>query len=134
MTSIIHIASPQYTAVNYLQDYYYSFVPAKLAALCTPLPTDLKTLQSYTEKELTEALPISTEGPMWKDWLLAAQLPELLSYKIEANYNLITCTKSLYNVNKDRTNPDSQAIKTAADCFYVQLKDLSPAFDYVSAR
>ncbi|KAI1413994.1 lipoxygenase [Hypoxylon sp. FL1857] len=133
VTMCIHIASPQHTAVNYLQDYYYSFVPAKPPALCTPLPTDLKTLQAYTEKELTEALPIGTEGPKWKDWLLAAQLPELLSFKVEAKYNLITYAKSLYNVNKDRTNPNAQAIKGAAERFYSQLKDLSLAFDYVSA-
>ncbi|KAI0837576.1 lipoxygenase [Hypoxylon sp. FL0890] len=133
VTMCIHIASPQHTAVNYLQDYYYSFVPAKPPALCTPLPTDLATLQAYTEKELTNALPIGTEGPKWKDWLLAAQLPELLSFKVEAKYNLITYAKSLYNVNKDRTNPNAQAVKGAAERFYSQLKDLSLAFDYVSA-
>jgi hypothetical protein len=138
VTMCIHTASPQHTAVNYLQDYYYSFVPAKPPALCTPLPKDLQTLQNYTEKELTAALPIGTDGPKWKDWLLAAQLPELLSFKVETRYNLITYAKSLYNVNKDRTNFenqkfDSKAIKAAAASFYSRLKDLELAFEYVSA-
>ena len=137
VTMCIHTASPQHTAVNYLQDYYYSFVPSKPPALCTPLPNDLKTLQTYTEKELTAALPIGTEGPKWKDWLLAAQLPELLSFKVENRYNLITYAKSLYNVNKGRTafenkEFDAVAIKEAAARFYSQLKDCKEAFEFFS--
>ncbi|KAK7397655.1 hypothetical protein QQX98_012981 [Neonectria punicea] len=139
VTMCIHTASPQHTAVNYLQDYYYSFVPAKPPALCTPLPADLKTLQTYTEKELTAALPIGTDGPKWKDWLLAAQLPELLSFKVEDRYNLITYAKSLYNVNKNRTITENKkfnckAIKEAAALFYSRLTDLGLAFEYVSAN
>lgn len=137
VTMCIHTASPQHTAVNYLQDYYYSFVPAKPPALCTPLPKDLKTLQSYTEKELTNSLPIGTLGPKWKDWLLAAQLPELLSYKVESRYNLITYAKSLYNVNKNRTSFEqkeynSEAIKTAAAKLYSDLKNCELMFEFIS--
>lgn len=88
--------------MNYLQDYYYGFVLARPPAHCTALPQDLKVLQTYTEKEFTAALPIGTDGAKWKDWLLAAQLPELLNYKVESRYNLITYAKSLYNVNKDQ--------------------------------
>lgn len=137
VTMCIHTASPQHTAVNYLQDYYYSFVPSKPPSLCTPLPKDLKTLQAYTEKDLTEALPIGTDGPKWKDWLLAAQLPELLSYKVESRYNLITYAKSLYNVNKSRTSYEnkefnSEAIKAAAAKFYSDLKNCELAFEYIS--
>lgn len=138
VTMCIHTASPQHTAVNYLQNYYYSFVPSKPPALCTPLPHDLKTLQTYTEKDLVAALPIGTDGPKWKDWLLAAQLPELLSFKVENRYNLITYAKSLYNVNKNRTafenkKFDAAAIKDAAALFYSQLKDCELAFEYISA-
>ena len=137
VTMCIHTASPQHTAVNYLQDYYYSFVPSKPPALCTPLPNDLKTLQTYTEKELTAALPIGTEGPKWKDWLLAAQLPELLSFKVENRYNLITYAKSLYNVNKARTATENEqsgavAIKEAAARFYSQLKVCEGIFQKIS--
>ncbi|EEU36715.1 uncharacterized protein NECHADRAFT_51785 [Fusarium vanettenii 77-13-4] len=137
VTMCIHIASPQHTAVNYLQDYYYSFVPAKPPALCTALPTDLKTLQGYKEAELTKALPIGTEGPKWKDWLLAAQLPELLSFKVDDRYNLLTYAKSLYNVNKARNigdNPEfnAAAIKDAAKTLYSRLNDLSEIFQIIS--
>lgn len=138
-TMCIHTASPQHTAVNYLQDYYYSFVPAKPPALCTPLPKDLVTLQKYTEADLTAALPIGSQDPKWKDWLLAAQLPELLSYKVDNQYNLITYAKSLYNVNKSRTNFenkqwDSKTIKEAAALFYSRLKELDHVFKHVSDR
>lgn len=137
VTMCIHTASPQHTAVNYLQNYYYSFVPSKPPALCTPLPDSLKTLQAYTEKDLTAALPIGTEAPKWKDYLLAAQLPELLSFKVENRYNLITYAKSLYNVNKARTafenkKYDALVIKEAAARFYSQLKDCELAFQFIS--
>jgi hypothetical protein len=140
-TMCIHTASPQHTAVNYLQDYYYSFVPAKPPALCRPLPKDLETLKKYTEDDLTAALPISDnkDNPKWKDWLLAAQLPELLSYKVENQYNLITYAKSLYNVNKDRLPEEnkkweSETIKEAAALFYSRLKELDIVFKHVSDR
>ncbi|KAH7165022.1 lipoxygenase [Fusarium sp. MPI-SDFR-AT-0072] len=138
VTMCIHTASPQHTAVNYLQDYYYSFVPSKPPALCTPLPKSLADLQGYTEQHLTDALPIGTKDAKWKDWLLAAQLPELLSFKVEDRYNLITYAKSLYNVNKDRTITEnkelnSEAIKDAAEVFYSRLKNAGLAFDYISA-
>ncbi|KAI1052890.1 hypothetical protein LB506_010100 [Fusarium annulatum] len=138
VTMCIHTASPQHTAVNYLQDYYYSFVPSKPPALCTPLPKSLADLEGYTEQHLTDALPIGLKDAKWKDWLLAAQLPELLSFKVEDRYNLITYAKSLYNVNKDRTITEnkelnSEAIKDAAEVFYSRLKNAGLAFDYFSA-
>jgi hypothetical protein len=138
VTMCIHTASPQHTAVNYLQDYYYSFVPSKPPALCTRLPQDLKTLQTYTEKDLTDALPIGTKDAKWKDWLLAAQLPELLSFKVEDRYNLLTYANSLYMVNKDRTSRESSemhssAISKAAEVFYSRLKNAGLAFEYYSA-
>lgn len=139
VTMIINIASPQHTAVNYLQDFYYSFIPAKPAALCAPIPTDLKTLQAINETDLTAALPIGTdpENPKWKDWLLSAQLPELLSYKVEERYNLLTYAQSLYNVNMDRTKAennkfDSPAIAEAAKSFYSQLLELKKKFKEIS--
>ncbi|KAI1759214.1 lipoxygenase [Hypoxylon sp. FL1150] len=69
VTMCIHTASPQHTAVNYLQDYYYSFILAKPAALCTPIPTDLKALRAFTEEDLTAAFLIGTdpENSKWKD-------------------------------------------------------------------
>ncbi|KAH7010430.1 lipoxygenase [Ilyonectria destructans] len=116
VTMCIHIASPQHTSVNSLQNYCYGF--------------------TYTE-ELTVALPIGTDGAKWKDWLLASQLPELLSYKVESRYNLITYAKSLYNVNKDRLGEGkgeyhSDAIAKAAALFHSRLRDLELPFMYVS--
>lgn len=139
VTMCIHTASPQHTAVNYLQDYYYSFVPAKPPALCTPLPKDLATLRTYTEADLTAALPIGPDSPKWKDWLLAAQLPELLSFKVDNRYTLLTYAKSLYNVNKSRTSFedkawDSHTIKQAAALFYSRLMELDEVFGLVSQR
>lgn len=137
VTMCIHIASPQHTAVNYLQEYYYGFVAARPPALCTPLPKDLQALKAYTEKDLTAALPIGTDSQKWKDWLLAAQLPKLLSYKVDSRYNLINYARSLYNVNKDRTPSEnkefySKSIRDAAACFYDRLKVLEGTFETVS--
>jgi len=137
VTMCIHIASPQHTAVNYLQDYYYSFIPSKPPALCTPLPANLKTLQAYTEKELTEALPIGTEDPKWKDWLLASQLPVLLSYRVDKEHTLINYSKSVYNVNRDRTGKETKVLKSdvireAAKNFYSQLKTCDKYFTTLS--
>ncbi|EXJ82475.1 hypothetical protein A1O3_06288 [Capronia epimyces CBS 606.96] len=137
VTMCIHTASPQHTAVNYLQKYYYGFVPAKPPALCTPLPPNLAALQAYTEKDLTAALPIGTDGPKWKDWLLAAQLPELLSFKVDNKYNLITYAKSMYNVNKRRTVQenkkfDAKTIAKASADFYSDLKNCDLAFKRIS--
>lgn len=137
LTMCIHTASPQHTAVNYLQDYYYSFVPSKPPALCTPLPTSLSALNTYTESHLTAALPIGTDAAQWKDWLLAAQLPELLSYKVENKYSLITYAKSLYNVNKKRTAFENRGfeygkVKEAAATLYSRLKVLDGVFEKVS--
>ena len=39
VTMCIHIASPQHMAVNYLQNYYQSFVVNKPACMYRPLPT-----------------------------------------------------------------------------------------------
>ncbi|KXJ86478.1 lipoxygenase 1 [Microdochium bolleyi] len=102
-TMCIHIASPQHTAINYLQNYYYNYVPSKPPALCTPLPQDLQSLKAITEKDLTAALPIGSLDAKWKDWLLAAQLPELLSFKVEDQYNLLTYAKTLYEINHKRS-------------------------------
>jgi Lipoxygenase len=133
VTMCIHIASPQHTAVNYLQDYYYSFVPSKPAALCTRLPANLNALKAYTEKDLTAALPIGPEGPKWKDWLLASQLPILLSYRVDKEHSLINYSKSVYNVNRDRTGQETKVLKSdvireAAKGLYSRLKTCDAIF------
>lgn len=138
LTMIIHIATAQHTAVNYLQEYYYDFIPSKPAALCTPLPKDLQTLQTYTEKELTAALPIGGKDGSWKDWLLSAQLPQLLSYKVDERYSLLTYAKCLWNVNKSRTDAEqrdgsTEIIKKAAAQLYEDLKNMALMVDFAEA-
>ncbi|KAI9899266.1 hypothetical protein N3K66_005727 [Trichothecium roseum] len=137
VTMCIHTASPQHTAVNYLQQYYYSFVPGKPPSLCTPLPKDLETLQGYKEKHLTAALPIGDGEGKWKDWLLAAQLPQLLSYRVSEAYNLVTYATSLNNVAKSRNiknneDFDTKAIEKAAKCFLDRLEVLDGEFKKIS--
>ncbi|KAJ7511404.1 lipoxygenase [Mycena galericulata] len=77
VTMCIHIAAPQHTAVNYLQQYYQTFVPNKPSALYTPLPRSLAQLQNYTEDDVLMALPIHKP----RDWLMMAQVPYLLSFE-----------------------------------------------------
>jgi len=134
----IHIASPQHTAINYLQNYYYSYVPSKPPALCTPLPSTLKDLQAITEKDLTAALPIGPAEGRWKDWLLAAQLPELLSFQVEEKYNLLTYAHTLYKFNCKRTSEENEAfgadtLMEAGAELYGRLIALQAIFDANSA-
>jgi len=75
VTMCIHIASPQHTAVNYLQEYYQSFVVNKPPPLCQPPPKTLAELQNFKEKDVIAALPVNR--PV--EWLLAVQIPTLLT-------------------------------------------------------
>ncbi|KAJ3828144.1 lipoxygenase [Lentinula raphanica] len=78
VTMCIHIAAPQHTAVNYLQQYYQTFVPNKPSALHIPLPQSLSELCAYDEQDLLSALPLKKP----RDWLLMAQVPYLLSFEV----------------------------------------------------
>ena len=85
VTMCIHIASPQHTAVNYLQQYYQTFVPNKPAALQTPVPKRLEDLQKITEADVIAALPV--DQPV--EWLLQAQVPYLLSFQVAENSTIL---------------------------------------------
>ncbi|KAJ3873810.1 lipoxygenase [Lentinula edodes] len=78
VTMCIHVAAPQHTAVNYLQQYYQTFVPNKPSALHFPVPQSLSELCSFTEEDLLSALPLKRP----RDWLLMAQVPYLLSFEV----------------------------------------------------
>src|SRR5690606_34766064 len=80
LTMTIHIAAPQHTAVNYLQNYYQTFVAHKPPAIYSALPKSLEELQAYTEKKLLEALPVRDQCS--RQWLLASHLPWLLSFAV----------------------------------------------------
>jgi hypothetical protein len=112
VTMAIHIASPQHTAVNYLQEYYQSFVINKPPALYTPLPTTIKELDAYQEKDLIAALPI--DHP--QEWLLAAHIPYLLNSPVAAGQDLPTYAVSLYHLTgpKEAGGSNELALQAAA--------------------
>ncbi|EFX02092.1 arachidonate 15-lipoxygenase precursor [Grosmannia clavigera kw1407] len=90
VTMAIHIAAPFHTAVNYLQNYYQSFVITKPSSLCAAPPKTLAELKEYTEQTLTAALPIGRI----RQWLLSVQLPWLLSFKVEDLHSLMKFSSS----------------------------------------
>jgi len=108
----IHIASPQHTAVNYLQEYYQSFVVNKPPAICHAPPKTLKELLAYQEKDLMAALPINRP----QEWLLAAHLPHLLNSPVAAGQDLPTYAVSLYHLTGPKSDggSDEPAIQAAA--------------------
>lgn len=124
ITMCIHIASPQHTAVNYLQNFYQAFVIAKPPALYTPPPTDIQSLQAFTETDLIKALPIGRQ----RDWLLAAQVPWLLSFRVADEYNLITYAVSIWSVYKKKTGVNEVLVAKYASEFYSELKRLIGEF------
>lgn len=85
VTMCIHIASPQHTAVNYLQQYYQTFVPNKPSALYTRLPQSLEELQDFEEEDMLLALPVHEP----RDWLIMAQVPYLLSFEVPDDSNIL---------------------------------------------
>ncbi|CAM0137308.1 unnamed protein product [Umbelopsis sp. WA50703] len=87
----IHIAAPQHTAVNYLQQYYQSFVINKPPCLCAPLPTTIEALKAYQEADLIRALPVNQP----RVWLLSEYLPYLLNSRVAEDQNLINYATSL---------------------------------------
>ena len=61
VTMCIHIAAPFHTAVNYLQNFYQSFVVARPPMLCSRPPKTLAQLQAFEEADLVSALPINRQ-------------------------------------------------------------------------
>ena len=125
ITMCIHIASPQHTAVNYLQDFYQAFVINKPPSLLSPPPTSLSALQSYREPDLTKALPIGHQ----RLWLLSAHIPHLLSFKVADENNLINYALSLWNLYRKKMGPGEQEVKAAAGKFYEDLRGLIGVFE-----
>ncbi|KAJ7780606.1 lipoxygenase [Mycena maculata] len=115
VTMCIHIASPQHTAVNYLQQYYQTFVPNKPSALYTRLPRSLAELQNLTEKDVLSALPIHKP----RDWLLMAQVPFLLSSEVSEGNTIFH-----YATTTSQSSSTPEVIRRAAGV----LKDDLEAF------
>jgi hypothetical protein len=95
VTMCIHIASPQHTAVNYLQQYYQTFVPNKPSALYTRLPQSLAELKDFKEWNILLALPVHKP----RDWLFMAQVPYLLSFEVPDDSNILHYATAISDSN-----------------------------------
>lgn len=111
VTMCIHIASPQHTAINYLQQYYLTFIPNKPSALCKALPKTGAELSRYTERDLMEALPLLRP----REWLLASHVPWLLNFQAESKYTLLAYAQSQALLSGD------EHIRNAAKTLYENL-------------
>ncbi|KAJ5263942.1 hypothetical protein N7478_011547 [Penicillium angulare] len=129
VTMCIHIASPQHTAVNYLQDYYQDFVINKPSCLFTPPPTSLNSLLAYTEEDLVKALPINQT----REWLLSSHVPYLLSFKPdeqkETLFGYVTTARALAQ------SSGNNELYGVLDRFFNALKDSDKEFqDYANEK
>ncbi|KAJ4480259.1 lipoxygenase [Lentinula aciculospora] len=113
VTMCIHIAAPQHTAVNCLQQYYQTFVPNKPSALHSPLPESLLDLRSFTEDDVLAALPLKQP----RDWLLMAQVPYLLSFEVPEDSTILHYAETASN---SKSTPD--IIRTAARALKADLE------------
>lgn len=124
VTMCIHIASPQHTSVNYLQNYYQAFVVNKPPCFYTPPPRSRDELLSYTEADLVAALPMNHPH----EWLLASHVPYLLSFKPGDKESLIIYAASKYHVYKYKPGDKNAAIAYAAARFYQELAESEGEF------
>ena len=134
VTMCIHLASPQHTAVNYLQDYYQDFVINKPPCLFAEPPTSLESLLRYTEDDLVKALPINHTH----EWLLASHVPYLLNFKPnQENETLIAYALSQWDIYHKTPNPSDVEKKTTGVLykFYQALQGSDEEFDqYARAK
>lgn len=129
VTMCIHIASPQHTAVNYLQEYYQTFVVNKPPALYTAPVQSLGELMAMNEKKFMNALPIA----MPREWLLASHLPHLLNMTVAKEQNLVNYAKSVYESVKStdgvKLDDENERIKKIAENFWTALMGFSKVID-----
>ncbi|MCJ1283228.1 hypothetical protein MMC26_002556 [Xylographa opegraphella] len=121
VTMCIHLASPQHTSINYLQNYYQAFVINKPPCLYRPPPTSLAELRAFKEKQLVLTLPINHP----KEWLLASHISYLLSFKPGDKESLISYACSKYQVYMGKRRDKSKnapEIATVARRFYNELR------------
>ncbi|KIY02439.1 uncharacterized protein Z520_02578 [Fonsecaea multimorphosa CBS 102226] len=121
VTMCIHIASPQHTAINYLQAYYQTFVISKPSALFSPLPKSLDDLKAYEEEDMVAAYPIKHA----REWLLASHIPWLLSYRVAEEQNLLNFALSTAKLAS--LNNQTQLAAAAAQ-LYADLMEMAEVF------
>jgi hypothetical protein len=124
-TMCIHIASPQHTAVNYLQNFYHVFIPSKPPALWHEPPPSLGDLMKYTEQDVLKSFPVNHQ----REWLLATQIPWLLSFKAADEHSLLKYSQQLYNLVRKSTSDTDRRTKAIAEEFYGDLRKLVIAFN-----
>jgi hypothetical protein len=128
VTMCIHIAAPFHTAVNYLQNFYQSFVAARPPMLCTAPPKTLAQLKGFAEPDLVRALPMNRQ----REWLLAAHVPWLLSFKVESDRSLLNYALSQWNVYKKKEGEGEKQVRDISEMFYLDLCRLAKEFYYNS--
>ena len=124
VTMCIFIASPFHTAVNYLQNFYQAFVIAKPPALCAAPPASLDQLRGYAEPDLVAALPINRQ----RQWLLAAQVPWLLSFKVEPDRSLLNYAASQWRVYRYGQEEGEIRVREASEKLYKELQGMQGEF------
>ncbi|KAG6355916.1 hypothetical protein INS49_015300 [Diaporthe citri] len=127
VTMCVHIASPLHTAVNYLQEYYQSFVVNRAPAVCAPLPTSLQQLKGFKEKDLMNSLPINRP----QEWLLASHLVHLLNFRVAEDQNILNYAVSLYHLSAPGTGSGETHIQGAAKALVDDLIELGDTKDNV---
>ncbi|EPS44463.1 hypothetical protein H072_1547 [Dactylellina haptotyla CBS 200.50] len=141
LTMCIHIASPQHTAVNYLQEYYQVFVPNKPSSFFQPIPKrsgpdDFSALGVVDEQFIISSLPFERPGEdatsflgIGNVWLLAAHLPHLLSVPVGEKESLRRYAEDLY---KDERARGSEQTKKAAGKFLTDMRNFEVEFEKTS--
>ncbi|KAF3170559.1 hypothetical protein TWF225_004204 [Orbilia oligospora] len=142
VTMCIHIASPQHTAVNYMQEYYQTFVPNKPPSFFKPIPKTTDELKDVKEDFIISSLPFvppsfnllkplkNTVG-VGNVWLLAAHLPHLLSEEVHAPLDMSSYSDQAVDIERRSGTPGS--IK-AAEEFRTRIKGLTKVFDAHSGK
>ncbi len=128
VTMCIHVAGPFHSAVNYLQNFYQAFVPAKPPGLCAEPPKTIEELSFYKEDDMVAALPMNRQ----RQWMLSAQVPWLLSYKVEDDRSLLNYAASQWRVYRHKTDPKDVEIRDISEIFYRELQILQKKFYYNS--
>lgn len=125
--SLPDIASPLHTAVNYLQEYYQSFVVNRAPAICATPPTSLQQLKGFREHDLMRSLPINRP----QEWLLASHLVHLLNFRVAEDQNILNYAISLYHLTAPGTGSGEAHIQAAAKALVDDLVELGDTKDSV---
>ncbi|KAK6529069.1 hypothetical protein TWF694_004287 [Orbilia ellipsospora] len=135
VTMCIHIASPQHTAVNYLQEYYQTFVPNKPPSFFKPIPKSQSELAKVNEQFIVSSLPFTAptlgRPGTGNVWLLAAHLPHLLSDEVHAPLDMESYADQAIQIEQ---MSGSRASVIAAREFKKSIQTLKTSFEKHSSE